>query len=251
MTEATVEYTEEQNQELIDHIKGHRYYRVQLNGYGGEGAYIKLTKEQFEFWVDHDEDLVEYLLNAEDPEEAQYETLDEVPPEADFLAWKNDSPGHDGETYHSAWYDAPTEYEHSYGVAYDHANISVDEIDGEEIYDSNYVAEVMSYIDVSEVVNEVEEESDWTIEATELDECYASKEVEYICQMYSSEKGNFFDGVVTTTGDFDPKKLKFHLGEYDNGEAIIESVTYDGVEIDNSGGDTNGKGYEANVWKNS
>jgi len=69
--------------------------------------------------------------------------------------------------------------------------------------------------------------------------------------MYSSEKGCFFDGIIETIGEFDPKKLKFYLGEYDNGEETINSIEYNGVEIDNQGGDTNGKGYYASVWQNS
>ena len=69
--------------------------------------------------------------------------------------------------------------------------------------------------------------------------------------MYSSEKGTFFEGVIETVGEFDPKKLEFHLSEYDNGEETITSIVYDGVEIDNEGGDTNGKGYYASVWQNA
>ena len=42
------EYTSEENQELIETIKGPRFYHVQFWGYGGEAEYIKLTKEQFE-----------------------------------------------------------------------------------------------------------------------------------------------------------------------------------------------------------
>ena len=45
-----MEYTTEENQELIDNIKGPRYYRIILQGYGGESSYMGLTKEQYEFW---------------------------------------------------------------------------------------------------------------------------------------------------------------------------------------------------------
>jgi len=38
--------------------------------------------------------------------------------------------------------------------------------------------------------------------------------------------------------------------EYMNGEDTVTSIEYDGVDIDNNGGDTNGKGYSASVWKN-
>ena len=68
--------------------------------------------------------------------------------------------------------------------------------------------------------------------------------------MYSSEKGTFFEGIIETVGDFDPKKLKFYTTEYLNGEDTVTEVYYDGVDIENFGGDTNGKGYSASVWKN-
>ena len=73
--------------------------------------------------------------------------------------------------------------------------------------------------------------------------------VEYIAQLYSSEKGQFFDGIIETVGEFDPKKLTIVATEFLNGEDTITSVEYDGVEVDNTGGDTNGKGYYASVWK--
>ena len=75
-------------------------------------------------------------------------------------------------------------------------------------------------------------------------------EGEYVCQFYSSEKGTFFEGIIETIGEFDPKKLKLIINEYPNGEDIVDGIQYDGVEIDNMGGDTNGKGYSAHLWKN-
>ena len=44
--------------------------------------------------------------------------------------------------------------------------------------------------------------------------------------------------------------LKFFINEYPNGEDIIDSVTYNDEELENSGGDTNGKGYYGHVWTN-
>ena len=55
---------------------------------------------------------------------------------------------------------------------------------------------------------------------------------------------------IETTGEFDVKKLKFIINEYPNGEDIIDGIEYDGEDVDNDGGDTNGKGYSAHVWKN-
>jgi len=77
----------------------------------------------------------------------------------------------------------------------------------------------------------------------------APEGTEYIAQLYSSEKGQFFDGVIETVGSFDAKKLKVYTTEYMNGEDTVTGIEYDGVDIDNNGGDTNGKGYSAHVWK--
>jgi len=67
--------------------------------------------------------------------------------------------------------------------------------------------------------------------------------------MNSSEKGCFVYGIIETTGDFDPTKLTVNTTEYLDGDNIIESVSYDGNDIDNDGGDTSGKGYNAQVWQ--
>jgi hypothetical protein len=67
--------------------------------------------------------------------------------------------------------------------------------------------------------------------------------------MWSAEKGTFFEGYIETVGDFDPKKLKIYTSEYLNGDDTVQSIEYDGNEIDNQGGDTNGKGYSFHVWK--
>lgn len=239
--------TSEEKQELIDNIKGPRYYRISLTGYGGEAAYMSISKEAHDFWKpileEHgDSDLVNYMVN-DDPNDYDFENIDSVPPEADFLQ----DPDAD---YKSPWYEAPTEYEHQYGVSYEASYISVDEVDSDD-YMSKVLNEVIDRQDLPEFISNLQEETEYEFEGTDFTECYASNDIEYIAQMYSSEKGSFFDGIIETVGEFDPKKLNFMLGEYDNGEETITGIEYDGVEIDNQGGDTNGKGYYASVWKNA
>ena len=65
--------TTEEKTELVETLKGPRFYRIQLWGYGGEAEYMHLTKEQYEFWHAHieehgDSDAVNYCVNAEDGE---------------------------------------------------------------------------------------------------------------------------------------------------------------------------------------
>jgi hypothetical protein len=50
--------------------------------------------------------------------------------------------------------------------------------------------------------------------------------------------------------DFDIKKLKIFCEEFPNGDDTVVRVEYDGEEIDNQGGDTNGKGYSVALWSN-
>jgi len=238
--------TSEEKQELVDTLSGPRYYRVLIQGYGGESAYMSISKAAHDFWApiceEHgDSDLVEYM-NCDDVEECEFTDIDSVPVEAQFL---NDP---DDDMYKRPWYESHTEFEHTYGGTYDSCRIDVDEVDSAE-YNANSIKEIISMMDVTELVDEVGEETEWETEISEMG-CCEEPDAEYIAQLYSSEKGCFFEGIIETVGEFDPKKLKFYVTEFLNGEDTITSIEYDGVEIDNSGGDTNGKGYYASVWAN-
>lgn len=233
----------EERQETVDALKGKRYYRLSISGYGGEAAYISLSKEAFEFWNNAcdeygDSDLVNYCV-TDDPEDYDFEDIGEVPAEADFLR---------EDDFKSQWYEAPTEVVHQYGVSYDSAYLTVEEVDGDS-WGASYVADVIDGEDVSAFIDRIGEETDWEVEQLEGDEdmCF---DTPYVLQFYSAEKGGFWDGVIETYGDFDPKKLKFVTTEYPNGEDVITEVHYDDQEVDNNGGDTNGKGYSAYVWAN-
>jgi hypothetical protein len=237
--------TLEEKQETIDALKGPRYYRIQLNGYGGESAYMSISKEAHDFWSAHceehgDSDLVTYMV--EDEEDASFEELQEVPSDAKFL---NDP---DDDNYKRPWYESHTEFEHTYGVEYNSAYLTVEEVSSDD-YNADVIREVVDGEDLSEYLANIEEENDYEFELTEMG-CCDESDAEYIAQMYSSEKGCFFDGRIETIGEFDPKKLKVYVTEFLNGEDTVTSVEYDGVEVDNDGGDTNGKGYYASVWAN-
>ena len=240
--------TTEEKQELVDQLSGPRFYRVSLTGYGGEAAYINISKEAFEFWNEvteenGDTDLVGYMVGAEDGDLDDLEVV--VPPEAMFMQEEDD-----GEVIAYPWYEAPGEFLHQNGVEVGSAYLTVDEVSSDD-YMADHVADVIEGEGVADLIDQVSEETDYEIELGdygEPDEYQAQGD--YVCQFYSSEKGSFFDGIIETVGEFDPKKLKFVINEYPNGEDIIDGVLYDGVDIDNQGGDTNGKGYYASVWKN-
>jgi hypothetical protein len=240
--------TTEEKTELVETIKGPRFYRIQLNGYGGESAYMSISEKAHDFWQPICEEHGDYDLSAymtsDDDDEPEFENVENVPDEAQFLHDADDN------NYKRPWYESHTEFEHSYGVEWGSAYIVVDEVDSME-YSANHVADVIEGENLQELLNTVEEESGWELELTKMG---CSDEVpegtEFIAQMYSSEKGQFFDGVIETIGEFDIKKLKVYTTEYLNGEDTVTGIEYEGIDIENDGGDTNGKGYSAAIWKN-
>jgi hypothetical protein len=239
--------TSEEKQELVDDLKGPRYYHIQLWGYGGEAEYMELTEAQYDFWSKHieehgDGDAVQYCTNAEDGD-FEFEDIDELPEEMQFLKVE-------GEDYSSSWYESPTGFTHQWGVDYNSANVTIEEVDGEE-YMASQLETIVEGESLSEWVEEIQAQDDYQTEIVEMgvDEG-EDKEPKYVAQMWSAEKGTFFDGIIVTTGDFNPKKLKIYTSEYLNGDDTVQSIEYDGQEVDNAGGDTNGKGYSFSVWKN-
>ena len=240
--------TTEEKTELVETLKGPRFYRITLNGYGGESAYMSVSKEAHDFWKSVCDDHGDYDLSAymtsDDDDEPEFENVENVPPEAQFL---HDT---DEDNYKRPWYESHTEFEHTYGVEWNSAYIIVDEVASQE-YNADHVADVIDGENLSEMLNILEEESGWELELTSMDCADEVPEgTEYIAQMYSSEKGTFFEGILETTGDFDPKKLKVYCMEFLNGEDTVVNIEYDGNEIENDGGDTNGKGFSAAIWKN-
>lgn len=238
--------TTQEKTELVETLKGPRFYRISITGYGGEAAYINISKEAHDFWHAHTEehgdgDFVNYMIN-DDPEDYDFEELEIVPKEADFLT----SYGEDD--YKSNWFEAPTEFLHQMGVEYGSSYLTVEEVDSMK-YMSKHVADVIDGERLNELVDKIQDETDYEVELADHGE-ELPDEGEYVCQLYSSEKGQFFDGIIETVGDFDVKKLKFMINEYPNGEDVIDGVEYDGVDVENQGGDSNGKGYSAHVWKN-
>ena len=241
--------TSEEKVELVETLKGPRFYNISLTGYGGESAYMTITKEAHDFWhpicEEHgDYDLSTYMnSDGEEDEDLEFDNIESVPPEAQFLH----DPDHDN--YKRPWFESHTEFEHTMGVEWSSAYITVDEVDSMD-YSASHVADVIEGENLQEMLSKLEEESNWELELTEMGcEDEAPEGTDYIAQLYSSEKGQFFDGVIETVGEFDLKKLKVYTTEYMNGEDTVTLIEYDGVEVDNNGGDTNGKGYSANVWK--
>ena len=240
--------TSEEKQELVDHLKGPRYYRVILTGYGGEAGYIGLTPTEYDFWhsvlENHgDTDLVHYILESDFDGTFEFEDIDEIPDNAHFMK----DPDVDGEF--QSWYEHSEMFSHQYGVSYESAYLTVEEVDSED-FGAGALNSIVEGENLQEYLDSSMEETDWELEQVEYsDATDMSKQPENVLQIYSAEKGTFFDCVVETHGEFDKKKLKLLIEEYPNGEEVVSSLFYDEVELDNQGGDTTGKGFSAHLWK--
>ena len=226
--------TSAEKQELIEDIKRPtRYYRIQLWGYGGESAYLSLTKQQYNYWKDRDEEeydsTITYMLD-ENREEV------DVPPEVDFLGDPDDP---EGARY--PWYEASNEIAHQYGVDYSSARISITEIESED-YNAKIISDIVDGIELSEFVDQHN--------ITWISGEPSRPQSDYMLQFYSSEKGTFFDAILTVAGKIDFSKLTINSTEYYNGDDTVEDIEYDGEDIENFGAETNGKGYSVSMWKN-
>jgi hypothetical protein len=239
------DYTSEQNQELIDTIKRPiRYYRIMLWGYGGESAYLGLTKEQYEFWKAKDEEdydtTLNYIVGCEDDGKPEW-----VPDEMDFMVHKDDD-----EPFYTAWYEAPTEFCHQWGVEVGGGRLTVTEIESED-YSAKPLEDVVDDKPIQEYLNSIDEENNYTLDLIEMSVADGTDEQpDYVLQFYSAEKGTFFEGIIASRGPFDVKRLKVFTEEFPNGEDIVTAISYDGEDVENLGGDTSGKGYSVHLWAN-
>lgn len=243
-----IKNVDDAHEELVETLANKtRYYQVSCWGYGGESAYIKLTKEQYEFWYkaieeNGDSDAVNYCVSSEDGD-FEFDNITELPGTADFLM----DPDGEGRC---PWYEAPTEFEHQYGIDFNNASISISEVDSTE-YNANHIKDIVENEDMPEWVDSIQSKHDYKHEILEsVGSDGQENEPEYVLQFWSAEKGTFFDGVIETKGEFDPLKLKINTIEYLNGDDCISTIEYNGEEVDNGGGDSNGKGYSVHVWKN-
>ena len=248
--------TLKEKENLIEAFKGPHFYRVRLWGYGAETSYMKISKEAHDFWKAHgaahgDSDVVNYIINAEDINaddigtQEDYDELDPatIPCEALFM--------HDEDGNGSTYYEPQDQFESTYAIAQDSAYITVEKISSAE-YNSDILEDVVEHEDLNEFMTRVGEESDWEYDGYVLGHEYGNvypEKGQHICQFQSAEKGTFFEGMVETALPFNQNLLKFATEEAPDGEDLVYGVEYDGVEIDNEGGDTNGKGYYAHFWK--
>lgn len=211
-----------------------RFYRITLEGYGGDSVYIKLTKEAYDYWnkirKNSDEDLLlDYVLESED-----VDSFDYIPLSADFLLEDEDA------DFRATWRESRAIITKQYGIDYRCTELSVSEVSS-DVYNSREIIPVLENVSLSDYSQDYP--------AMLAKQVLEETESHYMLQVYSSEKGKFFEGVVRTDDKFDPNKLTFLMREYFNGDYIIENIMYNNDMIDSQNQDIVTKGVSCQIWK--
>lgn len=229
-----------------------RYFRVTIHGYGGEIVLGRLTEEQYDFWEPFEEEQI--IAHAMwDP----YEESDENP------IYDDEDPRWLGQ-----WYECD-DIEHVNGADADSAYVTIEEVSSAE-YDAKHIADVVETMSWNDFKQKYEPKL--TENVIDLDEAlypngfYEEDDADgeegepkpldngdiptpYVFFGMSAEKGTFGLYPIETDGeDLDIGALEFYTTQVPQSDNILELVNYKDQEIYNDGGDTNGKGYYAQVW---
>ena len=207
--------TKKQKEELIATLKfTPRTYQIYIGGYGGEAYAGKVDRAVYDYFKEKQIDIEQYANDWDD-------LFGDVPRELQPY-----SPG--------SPYDCDGLF-HASGAELSNLNeIQVNDEHGNEHW--TCAAGLNELEDAGVDVNEHG--------GCDFDDLPEDTVVHWGGQ---GEKGTFFDGEIVLTQPFDPKKLSVNYENCD-GWWIINSVEYDGVEIDGSGGySTTGK-WNENKW---
>ena len=184
-----------------------RTYKVTMWGYGGEKVMGTTTQEVWDYCMENQVDLSDIAWNSDAAEDMGLD--------AEKLPF-----------YPGSWYECD-DMGHISGVSRDAGTIQIEDENGDT------------------VIERPLEDCDGGDDSPELfcdDEVWIGSRAkgEIVFVGSSNEKGTFFEGEIELRSPFDITKLGLHYDEFD-GEDIITGLTYDGEDIDNYGGSTDGK----------
>jgi len=201
--------TIEEQEKLLQVLKfTPRTYKIQLWGYGGEYAMGTVDRKIYDYFRYRRLSLSDFAWNSDYAEE------NNIPDDM----WPF-TPG--------SWYECD-DMGHTNGVDRNAGNLQIEDENGKTVYEKS-LADIDGYSDDSPEWGGGEEV--WI----------GSMPVGTVVFLgISNEKGTFFEADLELSAPFDITKLELSCDEFDGNE-IVNSVKYDGEDIDNWGGSTNGK----------
>lgn len=208
--------TNEQKEKLMEVLKfTPRTYTISLWGYGGEKVMGTVDKEAWDYCLANQVDLSDIAWSDEET------VAEEMGLDVDKLPFP---PGQ--------WYECDN-MAHVNGVSRDAGTVQVLDENSDTVIESSLEAFDGGTGSLGWCCN---------------DEAWigSRRKGEIVFIGSSNEKGTFFEGEIELTAPFDIELLELHYDEVD-GEEIVNSVYYDGEEIDNNGGGTDGKSSDFNM----
>lgn len=200
--------TIEEQEKLLQTLKfTPRTYRISLWGYGGEIAMGTVPKKIFDYFKYRRLSVADYAWDSDYAEE--HNIPEEMQP-----------------FYAGSWYECDN-MAHANGVERDSGTLQIEDENGDTVIESEL-----------EAFDGGEGSLSWSCG----DEAWIGQAgtgaVVFIGR--SNEKGTFFEGEINLTAPFDIEKLELMYDEVDGAE-VVTGVMYDGEDIDNYGGSTDGK----------
>jgi hypothetical protein len=197
-----------EQQKLIEVLKfTPRTYKITMWGYGGEKVMGTVDRKIYDYFKQRRLDLSEYAWDSDYAEE------NNIPEEM----WPF-PPG--------SWYECDN-MGHVNGVSRNAGTLQIEDENGDTVFERSL-----------ESLDGCDDSPEWQCN----DEVWIGSQPDgtVVFLGNSNEKGTFFEADIPLTAPFDITKLTLGYDEVD-GEEIVNYVTYDGEDIDNWGGNTDGK----------
>ena len=192
-----------------------RTYKISMWGYGGEKVMGTVSQESWDYCMENSVDLSDIAWN--------HDAAEDMDLDADKLPFP---PGN--------WYECDS-MAHVSGVSRDAGTLQIEDENGNSVFEKSL-----------DDCDGGDDSPQWACDDESWIGSRAKGEVVFIGS--SNEKGTFFEADLELKAPFDITKLELHYEEVD-GEEIVNGVIYDGEDIDNWGGSTDGKSSDFNMVK--
>ena len=208
--------TLEEKEQLMQVLKWTpRTYKISMWGYGGEKVMGTVDRKIYDYFKHRRLDLSDYAWDSDYADEHEIpEDMQPFPP--------------------GSWYECD-DMAHAHGVSRNAGTLQIEDENGEVIYERS----------LEDISGGDDNEPEWSCnDEVWIDEKPAGTIV-FIGN--SNEKGTFFEADLPLTMPFDITKLTLNYDEID-GEELVNGVEYDGEDIDNWGGNTDGKSSDFGMY---
>lgn len=186
-----------------------RTYKISMWGYGGEKVMGTVSREAWDYCMENSVDISDIAWSDEDT------VRDEMGFDVDKLPF-----------YPGNWYDCD-DMAHVNGVSRSAGTLQILDEKNETVFER-----------ALEDLDGGDDSPEWEIG----DEVWVGmrKPGEIVFIGSSNEKGTFFEADINLKAPFDITKLTLYTDDVD-GEEIVTGANYDGEDLDNWGGSTDGK----------